>query len=208
MGDKGEKQQDIRKWIGSPQNNSSGTPARRRRVMSTSDSEAEKESRLNEPPQIQHHIDDQNRQVPTPAASGDCAPIASEVIQLETTSEDSMYVPLTSRNESGGAARLAERNNHGIRTRRQTINQHGSRSRVGSKRSRKMKQKYCAEAEETSDNGSFTSDCNESDTDAQDLYRQAISGVRNAGNARTIHRRSSMHCPVCAKFAEYLQHFL
>ena len=74
MGDKEEKQQDIRKWIGSPQSGTSGT--RRRRVMSTSDSEAEKENRPIGPPQVQHHIDDGNQQVviestaATAAASG------------------------------------------------------------------------------------------------------------------------------------------
>ena len=204
MGDNREKQQDIRKWIGSPQSNTSGTPSRRRRVMSTSDSEAEKETAT---PQDQLHQDDGNRQVPARAASGNSDPVSPEVIQLATTSEDSMNIPQSSR--GGGAARPAERNNHGRRTRGQAINNRGKGTGgVGNKRTKKMKPKYCGEADETSDTGSATSNCNESDPDAQDLYRQAIRGVRNAGNARSNHRRSSMHCPVCAKFAEYLQHFL
>ena len=216
MGDKQEKQQDIRKWIGSPQSGTSGTPARRRRVMSTSDSEAEKENRPIDPQQDQHQ-EGGNPQVPTSAAAGNGAsaascnnsPISPEVIELASSSDDSMYVPLSRRNQSGGAARLAERNNQSKRTRGQANNQRCSGGRrVGIKRSRKIIPKYSVEAEETSDSGSSLANCVESDTDAQDLYRQAISGVRNAGNARSNHRRSSMHCAVCAKFAEYLQHFL
>jgi len=206
MGDKEEKQQDIRKWIGSPQSETSGT--RRRRVMSTSDSEAEKENRPIGPPQVQHHIDDGNQQVQASAASGNSAPVLQEVIELASTSEDSMFVPLSRRRQSGGAARPAERVAHGRRAREQPNNQRGNYGSVGNKRSRKIKPKYCVEAEETSDTGSSSANCNESDTDAQDLYRQAITGVRNAGNARSNLRRSSMHCPVCAKFAEYLQHFI
>jgi hypothetical protein len=121
MGDKEEKQQDIRKWIGSPQSGTSGT--RRRRVMSTSDSEAEKENRPIGPPQVQHHIDDGNQQVQASAASGNSAPVLQEVIELASTSEDSMFVPLSRRQQSGGAARPAEHVAHGRRAREQPNNQ-------------------------------------------------------------------------------------
>jgi|LauGreDrversion4_2_1035121.scaffolds.fasta_scaffold68956_2 hypothetical protein len=208
MGDREAKQQDIRKWIGSPRGSTSGTPARRRRVISTSDSEADNENRPFDQTQVRNHIDVGNQQVPAPTASDVDAPKSPEVIHLATTSEDSMYVPCSFRIESGGAAQPAERNNHRMRTRAQHIDQRGSSSSVGNKRSRKTRPIFSAEAEETSNTGSSSADCIESDTDAQNLYRQAIAGVRNAGNARSNHRRSSMHCPVCAKFAAYLQHFL
>ena len=104
MGDKEEKQQDIRKWIGSPQSGTSGT--RRRRVMSTSDSEAEKENRPIGPPQVQHHIDDGNQQVQASAASGNSAPVLQEVIELASTSEDSMFVPLSKADDNNQAAQL------------------------------------------------------------------------------------------------------
>ena len=51
-------------------------------------------------------------------------------------------------------------------------------------------------------------DCVESDTDAEDLYRSAMLGVRNAHIARQHLRASTTSCPVCAKFAAFLQHFL
>jgi hypothetical protein len=77
----------------------------------------------------------------------------------------------------------------------------------GKKRSKRSKPKFSAEAEET-DATDDSSECDESEPDAQCLYRQALNGVRNAGNARTNHRRATINCPVCAQFAAFLQHFL
>jgi hypothetical protein len=51
-------------------------------------------------------------------------------------------------------------------------------------------------------------ECVESDTDAEDLYRSAVLGVRNARIARQHLRARTATCPVCAKFATFLQHFL
>jgi hypothetical protein len=53
-----------------------------------------------------------------------------------------------------------------------------------------------------------SSECVESDTDAQDLYRSAIRGVRNARQARQQIRSATEHCPVCAKFAAFIAHFM
>ena len=53
-----------------------------------------------------------------------------------------------------------------------------------------------------------SSECVESDTNAQQLYREAILGVRNARNSRHQLRSQTTPCNVCALFAQYLQHFV
>ena len=77
---------------------------------------------------------------------------------------------------------------------------------------RNTRRRYEAAAEESStDSSSDNSDnwrCVESDTDAEDLYRSAVAGVRNARASRQQLRRSTNTCPVCAKFATFLQHFI
>ena len=205
----GKQQRDIRDWVTSPGRSANGTPARRRRVMSTSDSEAERnlgsERQQQEPHQQNANmINDGN---PQDDDAGDNAQEERQVIQLDSSSEDSMYVPFPRKQGSGGAARQAGRNHLGLGKGALRNNQRGSTQGIGKKRSKKAKPKFCAEAEET-DTTEDSSDCDESDPDAQCLYRQAMNGVRNAGNARTILREATMNCPVCAKFAAYLQHFL
>jgi hypothetical protein len=75
---------------------------------------------------------------------------------------------------------------------------------------RSQRRRLEAEAEESSacDCDDQSSECIESDTDAQDLYRSAIRGVRNARQARQEIRSATEHCPVCAKFAAFLANFL
>lgn len=77
---------------------------------------------------------------------------------------------------------------------------------------RTTRRRFEAEAEVSStDSSSDDSDnwrCIESDTDAEDLYRSAVAGVRNARASRQQLRRSTITCPVCAKFASFLQHFM
>lgn len=66
-----------------------------------------------------------------------------------------------------------------------------------------------AEAEETTDvDDDNSSECVESDTQARDLYRSAILGVRNARNARAHMRTATSTCPACALFAAFLEHFM
>jgi len=205
----GKKQRDIRDWISSPGSSAKGTPARRRRVMSTSDSEAERNLGAESQQQQPHHqnanmINDGN---PRDDDAGDNAQEERQVIQLDSSSDDSMYLPFPRQQGSEGAARPASRNHLGLGTGAVRNNLRGSTRGIGKKRSKKSKPKFCAEAEE-SDTTEDSSDCDESDPDAQCLYRQAMNGVRNAKNARTILRGSTMNCTVCAKFAAYLQHFL
>ena len=80
------------------------------------------------------------------------------------------------------------------------------RSRCG-KSSSKL-QKFTGEAEEAStDYESEFESYAESELNAQDLYHEAILGVRRANNARSQLRSDTINCPVCAKFAAFLQHF-
>jgi hypothetical protein len=121
-----------------------------------------------------------------------------------------MYIPR--RQASGGANEPARQTIRAGTTRSRRNSQPGAgatgRTSVGKKRSKKTEPKFCGEASESSTTDKPSSDCSESDADAQCLYRSAISGVRNANNARLNLRRQTVNCPVCAKFAAYLQHFL
>ena len=63
-------------------------------------------------------------------------------------------------------------------------------------------------AEESAATDDDSSDCIESDTNAQDLYRAAIRGVRNARQARQQIRSVTEHCPVCSRFATFLANFI
>jgi hypothetical protein len=65
-----------------------------------------------------------------------------------------------------------------------------------------------AAAEESAASDGDSSDCIESDTNAQDLYRAAIRGVRNARQARQQIRAVTEHCPVCSKFAAFIVNFM
>lgn len=217
MGDKPNKEQrDIRDWVSSP-GESSGTPSRRRRVMSTSDSEEERNLSAQRPLPLPHTqndmINDGNQPEIIHSDAGD-------VINLSSSSEDSMYIPPPRQQTTGGAARPARQQASGGAARPVRRNIGGPRARVcrpdttgkgrrcsGKKQSQKSKPNFSAEAEEW-DTTEDSSDCDESDPDAQCLYRQAMNGVRNAGNARNNLRRATINCPVCALFAEYLQHFL
>lgn len=212
MGDKpgNYQQRDIRQWLSSPGSSTNGTPARRRRVMSTSDSEEERNmSSQHQPPALQDiEINDGNQQQTGHQDANEIAPEEPDVIQLSSSSEDSTYLLLPTQQESGGAAPPARRISRSMSAAARGKSQHGAGQRcIGKKRSKRSKPKFSAEAEET-DATDDSSECDESEPDAQCLYRQAMNGVRNAGNARTNLRRATINCPVCAQFAAFLQHFL
>lgn len=84
-------------------------------------------------------------------------------------------------------------------------------AKARAKRSRNSR--FIGEAAEDSSNeddnaSDYSSECIEKDTNGADLYRQAVSGLRNANNARNLLRAATTNCRVCAKFAQFLQHFL
>ena len=59
-----------------------------------------------------------------------------------------------------------------------------------------------------SDDSFIATSCDESDENAVDMYHSAVHGIRNAQAARQQLRACTSSCPVCAKFAAYLQHFI
>jgi hypothetical protein len=85
-------------------------------------------------------------------------------------------------------------------------------SRPATAQRRRTRRRFEEEAEETTTtSNSDNSDnwaCVESDTDAEDLYRSAIAGVRNARSSRQQLRASTTPCAICAKFAAFIQHFI
>jgi len=138
------------------------------------------------------------------------SPKAEDVIEL-SSSDDSMYILLRSdeRRAGGGAARTSTRpaaeqnSSKGKRPSRSTKRE---RSKCGA--SARKSQKFTGEAEEAStDYESEFESCAESELNAQDMYHEAIMGVRRANNARSQLRSATINCPVCAKFAAFLQHF-
>lgn len=179
MGDERNKQQDIRKWINSP-SSSGGTPARRRRVMSTSDSEAERDQTPHrplplQPSQAQTAALDGDQLASERDDAGTGAPDAPEIVALSSSSEDSMYIPR--RQASGGANEPARQTIRAGTTRSRRNSQPGAgatgRTSVGKKRSKKTEPKFCGEASESSTTDKPSSDCSESDADAQCLYNAA-----------------------------------
>lgn len=71
----------------------------------------------------------------------------------------------------------------------------------------KQRRRLEAAAVESAASDDESSDCIESDTNAADLYRSAIRGVRNARQARQQIRAVTEHCPVCSRFAVFLANF-
>ena len=214
--DENKRPDDIRNHF-SPTRNTQ--PHNRRRRIVTSDSNDEQR----EQPAMQP--------VPTPDRNAAIA-LAEHVAQnqnvvlLTTSDDDSMYIPLPARR-----ARTPEPTTPPVHPRTTITSTRGTprpnatprsrtpqgkTSRGGNRRSRpaprsdQVPNTFEGEAEEasTDDDEHHTSECVESDTHGEDLYRQAIAGCRNATKARTQLRAATTQCRVCAKFAAYLDHFL
>ena len=211
MGDKGNRE-DIRKWMSPPASQpTTTTPIRRRRVMSTSDSEDERNIRP--APAIVAQPDNEDEPAAAVAAINNDQP---NVIDVLSTSSDDMYIALPQRSAAGGGARQAIRspssvkgtNGHAAVSTSQRNPRSALRKCNGKRTRNSTKSKFTAEADETDDSEQSESECDETDTQAQMLYHQAITGVRNANNARKHLHSTTINCPVCAKFAAYLQHFI
>jgi hypothetical protein len=143
----------------------------------------------------------------------------AEPITIESSDDNDIWVrPLATQED------LQTMEDHGVRQVRGPPHAHvmvPATAQLGRRRSTRLqappipcsrRRRFEGEAEESTTNNteSFSSDdyCDESETDAEDLYRSAIAGVRNARVARQQLRTAIQHCPVCAKFAAFLQHFL
>ena len=205
MSNNGSQQQDIRTWLTSSGDRSSKpAPKRRRRVMSTSDSEAERSMHSHQPmtPQMQ----------PSAAAAQESAEAATardgEVIIVETSSDDL-------RAEAEGSLGQRQLNTgHLQRQLRRDAGSHAPLSPTANHhtpRARAPQRRRIRRAEEASESSALTdsdSSCVESDTNTRSQYRDAILGVRNAQFARRQMRARNQTCPTCALFASFLQAFL
>ena len=209
---------DIRNYMTPPR--IEATPTRRRRIVTSSDSDDEPSGQ----PNTEHVI--QPAALAAVAQQQNVTAI-QDVVELTSSDDDSMYIPLprarqpaaveqsklpaqprTPNNARANTPRPATRSTAG------TPKTAGSDQHSGNKRSRPQQRgrmsSIIGEAEEASsdDEDDHTSECVESDTHGEDLYRQAIAGCRNATKARTQLRASTTKCRVCAKFAAFLDHFL
>ena len=205
MSNNGSQQQDIRTWLTSSQDYSSRpAPKRRRRVMSTSDSEADRNMHSHQPmtPQMQ----------PSAAAAQESAEAATdrdgEVIIVETSSDDlstEAEGSLRQHQPNTGHLQLQLRRDAGSHVPLSpTANHHTPRARAPQRR----RIRRAVEASESSALTDSDSSCVESDTNARSQYRDAILGVRNAQFARRQMRARNHTCPTCALFASFLQAFL
>ena len=219
---------DIRKWL-SPNGNTT-TPTRRRRVITSSSSDNEHHESQHPTAaqgtdrtsaQIADAMEMTNAPLPQSPATPQPLPSAAkseatpkhedDIIQL-SSSEDSMYIYRSCAQPTGGGAAATPRRSAAEQRRcsstsnRQRRTNKRVRTRSGTAISNKKK--FTAEAEEMStDHDSDSESCDESEPNAQDLYHEAIMGVRRANHARSQLRIKTINCPVCAKFAAFLQHF-
>lgn len=210
---------DIRNWVSPERHNQQPPPAptahppslhpRRRRIIESDDS-TEAQQTMDLPPQY-----DNINQTPMLHPEGDAtkrqpghpAPPLQDIVLLQTSESDDMYV-MNHRapNPPQDAPPQLPRNRRASevpapRSRRTPV-----RGRQGLRRTR---QQFEAAASESSDDmDDDSSQCIESDTNAQMQYREAIMGVRSARMARAQMRASTTLCPVCALFADFLAHFV
>jgi hypothetical protein len=130
-----------------------------------------------------------------------------DVVVLESSESDDMYVlnPRAQHQPQSPQTRLPREQTAATaasRTRR--------RSGGGCSGSQRTRRRFVAAAAESDnqDDDDVSSECIESDTNAQMQYREAIMGVRNARMGRAQLRAATTHCPVCALFADFLAHFV
>lgn len=125
--------------------------------------------------------------------------LAADVVQLDTSESDDMYMLLPPSSPPGQDEQCGQ----GLRSPKLPPAD-CRRNPVRAIRRRRFE----ASAVESSEADDDSSECIEIDTDAQALYREAILGIRNARNARSQLRAATAPCPVCALFAHFLGHFL
>lgn len=206
------QQQDIRKYLSAPAAQSSRKqPKRRRRVMSTSDSEMERSmhSGQHQTPETQQHAVAAQESAQAATASD------GEVVILETSSDSDdmraaagcgseLQQPCQSRGLPHQQHQRRAAGNHVPMS--PTANTNNTpRARPPQRRRRRLE---AVEAIESSALTDSDSSCADTDTNARSQYRDAILGVRSAQRARQQMRARTQSCPTCALFTSFLQAFL
>ena len=210
-----QRNNDIRSWM-SPQRTTppqQATPSplqqRRRRIIESDSSD----DNIPEPlqPNDAGHMPDPPIQPPPPAAP--IPALHAPVIEVIDDSEsDDMYIPLpqhiiqqvvsSERPGQPGRQRISPPEPVPAGRRRAP-----ARAAPPANDGRNVRRRIAAEAEESELEDDDSSECIESDTNAQEQYRSAILGIRNARNARAQMRANTTFCPHCALFAEFIAHF-
>jgi hypothetical protein len=180
-------------------------PLRRRRRILTSDDDV---------PMVQQlHLDDNTAE--RQAGSNNIS-LPQAIVQVDSSTEESsddMWVrPLRAQSApallSPPEHQQCSRPKHPADTQRPEALPRAGRSpctrQPQRRRHRRRLEVEAAESSAVTDD----SECIKTDTDAADLYRSAIRGVHGARQARQQQRTQTEHCPVCAKFASYLEHFI
>jgi hypothetical protein len=170
-------------------------PRRRIRIVESDDDEQPQRDNAEEvminPPQSPHSAAVQQ---PSPQH----AEPAADVVHVDTSESEDIYLLLPQSDRPPEDQLCGE----GLPS-PATSTAHSRRYPVRASRRRRFE----ASAEETSAVDD-SSECVETDTGAQDLYRDAILGIRNARNARAQLRSSTAPCPVCALFAAFIRHYM
>jgi hypothetical protein len=208
-----QRNNDIRSWM-SPQRTTppqQATPSplqqRRRRIIVSDSSDDNIPEPLN--PNDAGHMQDPPTQPPPPEAA--IPALQAPVIEVIDDSESNdMYIPLLQHAiQQVTPPGLPERQRVGPsapvsgNSRRPPV-----RDASPINDGRNLRRRMEAAAAESDIEDDDSSECVESDTNAQQLYREAILGVRNARNSRHQLRSQTTPCNVCALFAQYLQHFV
>ena len=182
---------------------------------------------------IQEQTDNAGEAAPEAAAidptanAGVVAPVAAaiDVVQIEESSDDMWVRPVASAavftppavNRTPSVRRQLQTSASTSRAPSRPIQTPASTSRAPSakrlqiapspQRPHRRARRFEEEAEESEDQPT-SSGCSESSEDAQALYRRAVLGVRNARNGRQQKRTETVACPVCGKFAAFLENFI
>ena len=191
---------DIRQFT-SPtnQNASQVTRPRNRRIIESSSSSNE-----NEP----HAANAVQEAQPEEAAP---CPICAqpEVMTISSDSSDDMYIPLTLPSPQQMAAPRAAQTPPQSRQRPKLPNPTSEQRKRQRATPRGCRSQLFGQAEESaSDSDSSSSQADETDENAAELYRATMLGIRNRGSALQQRRQNTMPCPVCHQFMEFLKHFI
>jgi hypothetical protein len=211
---------DIRNWVSPQRQPQQPQPApdarpspilqRRRRIIESDDS-AEEQAIVND-------VNPLRMPLPAPAEiihqPENLAPHNQDIVLLESSESDDesddMYVmnPRAQHPPQDPLPRLPRNRVQSGSSEPAGARRTPARDGAGVRRSRRQFEAVAAESSDDSSDANESSECIESDTNAQIQYREAIMGVRSARMARAQMRAATSHCPVCALFADYLAHFV
>ncbi len=194
---------DIRQFT-SPtnQNASQVTRQRNRRIIESSSSSSSSSSESE--PQAANAVQEAvSKAVPCPIC------VQPEVMTISSDSSDDMYIPLTLPSSQQQATQRAAKTPPQSRQRPKLPTPPSEQRKRQRATPRGCRSQLFGQAEESaSDSESSSSQADETDENAAELYRATMLGIRNRGSALQQRRQNTMPCPVCHQFMEFLKHFI